>query len=98
MNKEDAGTYPEFMLTDVFDEHFKNAEHKDFNDYDEAVKFLKENIDWQIYTEIEADSPDPNEEETKFYMDRGFHICNRTDNYSVVKDPRYKVMKYTGLD
>jgi len=90
LKPEIAGTYPEIMETEKFDKHFKNAEQVNFNDFDKASEFLRKNRDWQIYTEVEA--------EDKYYMDRGFHICNRTWNYSIVKDPRYKVMTYTGFD
>jgi len=91
----ETGTYPEIMEcypNGKFYEHFfDTGEMKEYEDREKAVKFLKKHRDWQIYTEIEGT-------DEKLYYDRGFHICNRTDWYCLVKDSRYKVMNYTGLD
>ena len=91
LSKEIKGTYPELKTEWNFAKHFKNAERKDFDNLEDAAKFMKTHLDWQIYTELHGDTT------TTLYMDRGFHSVNRTGYYSAVKDPRYNVMTYTGL-
>lgn len=87
----DLGTYPECISSNNFYRKFKGTGFKEFDDFKKAVRFLKKHRDWQIYTEIEGET-------RTLYYDRGFHICNRTGYYAIVKDPRFQVAKYTGLD
>lgn len=100
------GTYPEYATRSQMLKHFEgNAEIIKFESgqirdnsgkkttypqYDKAVKFLKKNPDYQIYTIISKDGWGSN----PLYMDRGFHIMNCEYKYILVKDSRYKVMNY----
>ena len=76
--------YPEPYMEDMF------PKAKYFDDRDSAWEYLilkKEKA--QIYTEIEGDTGGT-------WYDRGFHLVNRTGNYAVVIDSRFRPMIYTG--
>lgn len=107
----EMGTYPEYGKRSKMLEHFKNGQAKivkfdtgkirdnsgkttKYPQYEKAIEFLKKNRDYQIYTIISKDGWGS----YPLVMDRGFHICNCEYKYILVKDSRYKVMQYTGLD
>jgi len=78
--------YPVFLKNKEFNEHFKNVEREDFYDLDQVVKFLKNNLEWQVYTELEC---------TDYVMKTGISTANnKTGYYVIVKDSRYQVMEY----
>lgn len=60
-----------------------------FNDLEEMQKRLEEmNFKGQVYTEKEGETGG-------LWWDRGFHLVNRTGNYVILHDPKYRVMEYT---
>ncbi len=90
LSKEDAGTHPELLSSDEFEKTFDNK-FRLFDAYFDAIQWVRESpLVRQIYTEIEGDTG-------KRYMDRGFHLVNRTGIYAVVKDSKFIPIKYTGL-
>lgn len=104
---EDLGTYPEWLSVRKFNKLFKKANVKRFpfkkqwfddegkrrwTSLDDAYDYLKAiNYNGQIYTGIHKEDA---WEETA-YWDRGYHIINRTGDFCVVIDDRFKPMVYT---
>ena len=90
LSKEDAGTYPELMTWNKFEKTFSDK-FRLFEERSDAVQWLEEApLVRQIYTEVEGYTG-------KLYMDRGFHLVNRTGIYAVVQDKKFTPMKYDGL-
>ena len=82
--------YPEFMTCNKLDKMFQ-GKFRLFEVRETAVQWLEESpLSRQIYTEIEGDTG-------KLYMDRGFHLVNRTGIYAVVEDDRFTPIKYKEL-
>ena len=87
MTKLDMGTYPEILEDIEFYKQFKQNMTIIFYSFEDVEEFLKNNRDYQVYTEIDGD-------DDRIYLDRGFHLCNRTGVWVCVKDEKYKVMEY----
>lgn len=86
---DNNGNYPSYgnrsNMIKLFKSH--NAAIKFFNSYEDMMKFF--NPSYQVYTVIHH-----SQNQYPLFLDRGFHICNKTGSYVLVKDDNYQVMRY----